>query len=339
MIYHLRKVFLLFLVIASLFTSDNFILAHDSPQEISSLFAKQNPRHIFLTPDNKPTPLLIELLTLDGIYDPNDSLHDIVAKTQDRWIAVRQGKYQIERSDLIDSKERCELKENIIDVASRMGLFSERRPLLNHYDYGVCLGAFLSGVRSRLAHLVQLWNEGIRFDSLVFLVGERTLRKESGQQDDFATLCDPAKSPLPFKPNWIPPSLDQITYETEYDMAKLVWDQVCIPEDMRIALEDRVFFVDAPRGNAARPSTGDTYRHWLKEFSPRSHSTIIAASDPLVWSYQQITGNRILSTNYLLDTVAPQATIKDFTAYHHSLVSLIFDTVAKSLYDLGDSVP
>lgn len=300
---------------------------------VSCTSVQTDPRTLFVTDDRQPTPYVIDLLKLDGLYDPNDSLDDIVHKTQKNWIAVIQGKEGKERADLVDSPQRQQIYKQVFALTEQIGLFAERKPIRQNYRYGICLGAFLSGVRSRLADLVDAWQQGVRFESLVFLTGERYLRKGPGQQDDFAALCDPSLSPLPFKKDWQSPNLDSIAYETEYDMVRLVWDQVQLPEDMASALEGKVIFVNAPKGKAARPSTKDTYTTWLNEYHPEPGS-IFVTSYPLIWSYQHLAAVNILGKNYPLDTAAKALSDDDIKQYYKAMVSLVFDTVAKCLYEI-----
>lgn len=290
---------------------------------------------MFVTEQDQLTPEVITLLKLDHLYDPQDDLTVVVEKTQAKWLAVRRGDPQKERSDLVDSPEQVAIRDDVVKVADRMGLFKAQDPLLQKYDYAVCLGAFLNGVRSRLAHIVELWQQGIRFESLVFLAGERTLRKGPGQVDDYAFFLDPTKSPLPFKPNWSPPPSDQVVYETEYDMVRLVWDQVQIPVDMELALKGHVIFVNAPRGIQARPSTKDTYQVWLDQFHPKPGS-LVAPSDPLLWTYQQLTGMQVLGPEFNLDTIAHAPSPTLLKRYECSIVALILDTVATCLFRINE---
>lgn len=295
----------------------------------AQLSAQSDTVNIFLTSENRPTPLLEELLRTDNLFDPNDDLNAIVQKTQQHWIAVRQGANNKERTDLVDSPERQAVREKVVAIATKMGLLDKVSPKLCHYRYGVVHGAFLNGVRLRLAELVEAWKAGVRYDYLVFLSGERTLRKQSGQEDDLEALRDPKKSPLPLKPHWVPRTNHR--YDTEYDMVRFVWDQVMVPNDMARALKNRVVFVNAPKGNHPRPSTEDTLRTWLQKFKPVPGS-VIAASHPLLWSQQQLVSMRILGPEFYVETIAPAANL---TPYRHNVVSLIYDTVAKCLYEIS----
>ena len=124
-------------------------------------------------------------------------------------------------------------------------------------------------------------------------------------------------------------------YETEYDMTKLVWDQVDIPDDMEQALLGKVFFVNAPRGQQNRPSTKDTFQTWLEEFHPKP-GTILAYSYPLLWSYQQLAAETaLLKTGFVIDTAAPGFSEQERLQHREKMVSLVFDTVTKCLYEIS----
>lgn len=298
-----------------------------------TIFFSREPSSWFITKDGKPTERLVELLSLDGLYDPNDGLSEIVAKTQKSWVMVQQGRDGKERTDLQNTSGQEKIKTLVEKIARDIGLFEARPPLLKHYDYGVCYGVFLDGVRTRLSEFVEAWNNGVRFKSLVFLTGERYLRKEEGQQDSLSLLTDPTKSSIKFKENW---SLkDGTPYETEYDLCKIVWEQSEIPEDMRIALEGKVVFVNAPRPDGQqRPGTKDTYYTWLKDEKPAS-GTILAFSYPILWPYQHIAAENCLNENYPLDTCAAALSPELRAANQERLVSLVQDTVAKCLFELS----
>lgn len=286
---------------------------------------------IFLTQEGKFQEPLIQLLQLDGLYDPQDGLKEVVAKTQQHWVAVRTGIGGKERTDLRDTESQQAQVARVEAAARKMGLFDAKTPSLTHYDYGICLGSFLEGVRLRLSMLVDLWQKGVHFDSLVFLTGERDLRSGAGAIESLEELCNPSKSPLPFKKGWTLP--EGAPYATEYDMVRLVWSQVELPADMVQALVGKVIFVNASRGDKPRASTYDTYNTWLQQYQPKP-GTIVAPSHPLVWVHQDLVGKKILGDRFRLDTIAPAADEQVLTLYRKSLVSLVHDTVAKCLYEM-----
>lgn len=298
------------------------------------LAKRSNPARWFITENGKPTEHLVELLKLDNLYDPNDRLEQIVAKTQKAWVQCVQGQNNKERTDLKDTVQQQEIRQKVEAIVQELGLFDERKPALDHYTYGSCLGAFLDGVRMRLSYLIEEWKKGKRFDELVFFSGERYLRKEPGREDDIEQLKNPKSSPLTLKAGWKMP--ENAPYETEYDMCKLVWDQTEIPEDMKTALEGRIVFVNAPRpAGKERPSTKDCYLKWMNDNKPQP-GTMLAPSHPVIWTYQQLAGENILGDQYPLDTCAHAATPEMRKIYQEKIVSLVQDTAAKCLYELNE---
>ena len=189
-------------------------------------------------------PCLWPLLRAGGISGPL-TWDQVLEATQKQWIATRHGLNGIERCDLVDTAQQLRMMPKIIDCLCQIGFFDASLPRRQKYCYGLCLGAFLPAVRARLFQLVEAWKKGVRFDSLIFLCGERPCAK-SLQSGVLAALCNPALSPLPFRTGWQPSQ--EALYEREIDMARLVWDQVEIPEEMRRALEGHVQFIDAPKG-------------------------------------------------------------------------------------------
>lgn len=263
---------------------------------------------VFIDNSGKATVALQQLLALDGLYDPQDTLDEIVQKTQKSWKRVHHGANGFELADLVDSPKQLQIREDVLSIARQMGLFDEKKPSSTHYDYALCAGAFLQGVRLRVNELIQAWKQGVRFDQLVFLTGDRALRKAPGEKDFLQDI-----------PEGYP-------YETEYDMVRLVWEQTQIPEDMEI----QVVFINAKCPvNQARISTKDSFNAWLLDYNPTPGSCL-SASHPLYWTYQEL---GFALSGFSVDCIAPSA--EGFLKQNDSrIVSLIFDTIAKCLYEI-----
>ena len=306
--------------------------AHDSSSllEEQKRLEEHSPSSLFVTKEGHLSSHVVRLLTLDGLYDEKDSLTVVVDKTQKLWVTLHQGAGNKERTDVLDTPERAAIREEVDGCVAEMTLYAERRPLLTKYTHAICHGAFVSGVRQNLSLLIVAWKQGVRFGSLVFLSGERLLRKEAGREDCIKNLQDGSSYPF-FKKGWTMPA--DAPYETEFDMVKLVWDQTELPEDMAEALKGKITFVNAPRGENVRPGTKDTIREWIEKYHPEP-GTVLAYSYPLLWSYQQLAGETALKgTGLVLDTAAPAASKKMFEDTKDGRVSLVFDTVGKCLYE------
>lgn len=298
----------------------------------ATLLEARNPKWLFIQKEDALTESTIKLLMLDDLYKEGDSLADVVKKTQERWISVTAGVGNRERTDLCDSEIQKNQKETVLEVVDELKLVETRSPSLTHYHYALCLGAFLDTVKDRLAAAIEAWESGVKFDSLVFLTGERTLRKNAGEKDDLQKIIDCQHPSLKFKEGWVLP--EGVPYETEYDMVCLILDQLCLPEEMAKELEGKIVIVNAPRGELPRPTTSTTYRVWLDSYKPEKGASILAFSSPLVWAYQDLAARNILGDEYPLETVASSFASP---SQHPALISLVKDTVAKCLYEIDKS--
>ena len=301
---------------------------------------KRDPKWMFIRPDGTASDFVISLLKMDGLYDAKDHLSELVTKTQKSWIAVRQGQGNKERTDIRDTEEQQARQVQVEKLIREVGLLDERPPALAHYDHALCPGAFLGGIRSRLAHLLKVWNiNNTRYDDLVFLTGERDLRKEEGQEDCMSKLLDLSSTTLPCKQSWKMASTTP--YNTEYDMNKLLFEQIQLPESMEKALDGKVHFVNARKGTQNRVDTRGTCHTWKQQKPTPISGTALVSSSPLLWAYQHLTIQNSLGSDFIVDTTAPAVSPVELEARRKGLVGLVQDTVAKCLYEIqqGGFVP
>ena len=308
-------------------------------QEDIQVLQNRSPASLFVTRDGKPTPAMVKLLKACGLFAEGDRLPEIVEKTQKAWVSVQQGRGQVERTDLRDTREHMARRKDVDECFRTLGFYDERKQVFQKYTYAVCHGAFLDGVRKNIADIVNLWKKGIRFSSLVFLTGDRPLRKDSANgvrepEDSVRKLEDSASYPL-FKKGW--KKAADAKYDNEYDMVGLVWDQTDVPEDMAKALDGKISFINAPKPEGReRPGTKDTFREWLK--SNPEPGTIVASGRTLLWPYQQLAGETSLSgKDFGLDTVANAVSERELNIYGDRIVSIALDTFAKCFYEIQEA--
>lgn len=226
--------------------------------------------------------LCLLLLTLS----PLDTLLDTLG------VSNAQSLYQ--EGERWNFQDRFENKrEEILPILEEMGFFEEKRALKNHYHYGVILGALHSTVEKRIELLIQEWNKGVRFDSIVFLTGERPLH----------------------------PVMEKDFSGTETDMMIETWRLMDIPKKLR-ALP--LIIVDAPPlPERGRPTTESTLYAWL-EMNPEPGTALFFSNQPFVM-YQDAIIQAVLPSDFTAETIGSGGG-REYP------ISVLLDTVAKWIY-------
>jgi hypothetical protein len=271
-----------------------------------------------LDASHMPVPALVELLSKTGIKH-DGTLADIVTQTQkqqpDGWIRPAGS----ERFNMVDMY--VERKDELRPLFQRVGLLDEVKPKQKSYDYGIVHGATILGMRVRLAYLIKLWQEGVRFGKLIFLVGQRDLDPTA---EPVASFDDRMQTVLPLRPDW---KIDTSCFPVvESDAAKMLYDQALMPDELR-ALPMEI--VDAPKtrnadGVLVRPTTRGTVETWLLS-SPKPGSCLAVTNQPFV-GYQDATVRGMLPVGFTLETVGGA-----INAAYES-VAMWFDSLARWLY-------
>ncbi len=213
---------------------------------------------------------------------------DVVTKTQQTWLRPA-GKERFELSDTY-AQRMPELKP----LFQRLGLIDDVLPQKQQYDYGLVHGATVLGMRGRVAFLAKLWQAGVRFKTLVLLVGERDLYPAHEPLSSFTSHQDRC----PMQPGW-----QQNTLPATEDQAMcVIYDHMVLPEGMR---KVPMVLVNAkkqqlPDGKWRRPNTKDTIDAWLK-LGPPAGSCLAVSSQPMV-GYQDLTVRCLLPQGFTLET-------------------------------------
>jgi len=272
-------------------------------------------RYSIWKPTNK-SGLPKSLFTLLEMFSANHngSLEDIVAVTQKKWLR-KAG------SERWEMPIRFEEKRNIvIPLLKDLQLVAKKVSQKKRYEYAIVLGALLPRVRSRLAYLVRCWKKGVRFKSIIVLAGERPLHKTCESNEG---LFDSQNGILPFKENW--------TYvgalpKTEYEMAKVVFDQAKLPDSWEKEVD--IVFVNAPMkrrkdGVLLRPNTNDTVKKWM-DAKPKPGSCLVISNQPYI-KYQDLVLKTLLPKTFHIETVGGKA-------YENLPLVIYLDSIARWLY-------
>jgi len=227
---------------------------------------------------------LSEILGFFGITQEN-----MIAETQKKWLRS-SGKERWEMNEISQ-------KEFVLNWAEKSGIYSSWKPESSSYDKALILGATTGVMEGRLRFLVDLWNEGIRFDEIVWLTGERPLDKTIDGLLELAT--------------------------NESEAARVIWKKVDLPKEMRTI---SVVFVEEPMKGLKRPNTKDTIDAWVGS-GVKPCKALVVSSQPFC-GYQYGIVDRYLPEEFLFEVVGPGV---DSRA-HPAAAAITLDSMARWLY-------
>lgn len=238
-----------------------------------------------------PPDALTELATTLDI--PPSS--DLIAETQKRWLRS-PGLERWQMQEVSPSQ-----KQFILDWSRSQGLFSSWKPISRHYDKALILGATTRAMQLRLDYLKDLWLEGVRFQEIIWLTGDRPLDPK------IDTLTDHCKN--------------------ESQAAHILWETTELPLEMR-ALP--VTFIAVPmkqEGNdLKRPNTEDTIIAWLNT-APKPSSLLFVSDQPFC-GYQFAVVKSCLPETFSFDLVGQG---RDPSS-HPAAAAITLDAIARWIY-------
>ncbi len=220
---------------------------------------------------------------------------DIIEETQKRWLRG-------------PTRERWELNEIsqeqrlfVLNWAKEQGMYDAWTPSSDMYDKALILGATTRNMQMRLNYLKELWIQGVRFDEVVWLTGERPLDRRI---DGLTDRCN-----------------------TESESARLIWAEADLPEEMR---QLRVVFVEVPMKvdgeKLKRPNTEDTIVAWLK--ISQEPCKLLFVSDQPFCGYQFAVVKASLPRSYTFDLVGEGVD----PSSHPAAAAITLDSIARWIY-------
>jgi len=218
---------------------------------------------------------------------------DLIAATQKQWLR-KKGQERWEMDELSPEK-----RQFVLDWTKEQGLFAAWHPSVDHYDKAIILGASTPCMEQRLSYLKELWEQGIRFEEIVWLVGDRPL--------------DPRVDTL----------FSDCPHETA--AAHLLWEKASLPSEVR---KLPVQFIASPMQGNKRPTTDDTILDWLKT-SPAPCTTLFVSSQPFC-GYQFAAIKMLLPDTISFDVAGPSLDLEDYPAA--PAAAILLDSIARWLY-------
>lgn len=223
-----------------------------------------------------------------------DTPEGLVAATQKEWLRPA-GKKRWEMAELSADK-----KQLVLAWAEKSGLFSEWKPACKSYENAVILGATIPVMQARLDYLVKLWNEGVRFERVVWLTGARPLDKSADG------VIEDAKD--------------------EFEAALLLWKNSKIPEEMRkLPLVSIGVAMKGPNEDI-QPNTKDTIEAWMED-SFCDGAELYISSQPFC-GYQFAVVEATLGKRNPFDMAGPGVD----PSIHPAAAEITLDALARWLY-------
>lgn len=259
-----------------------------------------------------PTDALSSLLNIFDIQHDR-TLPSIVKETQKSWLRPAG----LERWQLPNTFSQ-ETIDCIAPHLERIGLIHEIMPSQKQYTYALFMGATLKTVIKRLAYLIKQWKEGLRFNHLVILTGQRDLIPKESIDVVLNSPLINVINPEALKELWK-------SVKTETDMIQAIITHalpITILQDICVTV------VDAPKkqlsdGTWRRPTTADTVICWLMN-NPTPGPCIAISNQPHIL-YQQSVLKTILPVSF---DVAAMGSHKRISTN----IAEILDALARLLY-------
>lgn len=249
------------------------------------------------------------------------TLDSMVQATQREWIGkLRPG--DCERWEMNEGeKESLEKKRNaLMPWLHQTGVIAPLVPVQQYYTYAVLLGSTVRSFCSRLAYLLSLTQQGVTFDSVVALTGERSLL-ENETYTAFVDFCKQFNIPLKESHTYA-----EFPYD-EGEMVRYIMNAVDLPSSWK----DKVTIVyalaqyDAAGKKMRRATTVDTVKAWCAQ-DPKP-GTILVISEQPYCLYQGEALKTYMPQEFDIETVGNEP--KKETS-----IALYLDSIARYLYQL-----
>lgn len=214
------------------------------------------------------TPDLLQLLEVMEV--PHDGTPaSIAAAVATRW-ARPAGKERWEVEDTLTMAQR----EAVFHFCRQQHFFDEVVPTQKKYDYALILGGTVGRMAKRIDHFVRLVKAGFEFGEVILLAGARPL---DSRIEIFPEGC-----------------------KTEGDALFDLWKAQNLSKEFNCQLFEAPMMFSSD-GQSRRPTTADTYIHWLST-DPVPGSCLIFSNQPYC-HYQNAVAQLFIPKEFAIETI------------------------------------
>jgi len=261
-------------------------------------------RDKILADDFKITQPIKRILYSMGLSCDGD-LKNVVKLTQQKWL---------KKNDRDTLEEVDKKRESYIYQLKEAGCIDRILPFKKNYDYCLVLGGQYQTFISRLQYLIDNWEKGVRFRSLVFLGEKRAVDFEKEK-----------KLLLKNSNNQIRTKVSKKMPQIEIDMMKFIYENTEVPKEMRAL---KTVFIDGAMDISNReivlPNIFNAILTWFNEAKPAAGSCLVVSSQPYV-GYQESIVRAALNRNFEIEAIGD-------AALPETKVSIYLETLARWLY-------
>lgn len=194
-------------------------------------FALSKP-HAFLTYNSQPTTLLKEVFDVMNLMPAEQTLAGYHAMSQEHFLRPT-GKERWEMPHRF-----AEYRERLLPIFHQADWIQEWKVTKKSYKYAVVLGGTVPRMRSRMEYLIALMQQGIRFENIYIVTGDRALDLRVDQDPLFSGLKKQAAN--------------------ESQAAKILWEGL----KQKLNVTQKENYIATPmiseKGALQRPNTYDT---------------------------------------------------------------------------------
>lgn len=260
--------------------------------------------YCLLCDHGKPSCALLELLAAFDV--PHDgSWNSIVNSTQKLWLRK-------EGSRLYITPETDPHPEKTYALFSALGMTATKLPSCCDYDYACIHGTSLSTALRYINFLKTLWEQGVRFKTLVLLSGNRPLDPTIETVETFKKISQEGPYPT-----------------TEAEMLEFLIRHLSLPKEWATL---PLVVVNVCREDG-KPNTRDTLIGWL-DTHPQPGSCLMLSGQPFI-PRQDLLAQQILPPSFCVETVGPGFSLDYYKSEPRGL-RILQDELARLIYQLND---
>lgn len=224
---------------------------------------------------------LVLLLCTHLLFADVESLENLLGSSCESWFQNKE-RWEFDR-------RYEDQRDQVLEILETMGFFEQKNPSASHYNYGVVLGSLAPKVQQRMEFLIFQYEQGVTFDHIVFLTGQRPLH----------------------------PTETEFTGQ-EVDMMIALWQKLSMPQELR---DTPLIIVNAPPlPEKGRPTTESTLETWFKS-SPNPGTALFVSNQPYVL-YQDAVIKSLAPKGWTIETIGEQGG-------QNLPISILLDTVFK----------